>query len=258
MNDKTFSIPRFRAVLRKYMADNRSRLTTISLLTLALMIAIGIGNAMVYADDPQYRGGSQLEFILMMTSTLLIGCWLASTMFTSLSRVSTAASTLTLPATAIEQVAARWLVAVPMFLAWALVCAVIGDIAKVLFSHYVLHTGLRSLPWFMFLTGNRVYTLGGHELYLWLLAILAIQSFYLFGGVIFSSHHYMKTSLAVIVIIAVFNIAIMIVTEWITYLSAQIFSSSLWPMLIDTLPVILVNYWLTWMRFKESEVINRW
>lgn len=258
--NNNFSLARIILYIKKYGAENRNSLAMSGLFVTVMMIIISVVNGFAYMYSDNQRGGVAAELGFMTVAFIISGCFVASVSFRSLWDVRSAVGELMFPVSSLEKFLTRWVYITPGFIAWTLLSAIAADIIKVAVANIIFGGKMIMAPWAELLTASSQEY--GGLMYTVILIAIGIQSFYFLGSVLWKKHCFIKTFWSLGVIFIVYLITVNVIVEsysaqhHIRIDSADIF---------DFLPgwlfvwlIVAVNYVLTYMRLKESEVIHRW
>lgn len=269
-DNNTFSLRRTGLLINKYRREYAPQLLLWSLSLTAILTAIGVLCALYTKAIPSD------EIITLYTSVptelgcftavcILFGLLVASAAFRSMSTPRSALATLTLPASWLDHFAARWIITVPLFIAWALLSAIFADAVRVLVIWTTTGITVPLAPWGAILTGQPG-PLGFTTGMLWecIFTFLFIQSFYLLGAIVWRTHNFIKTTTATWLIGLIYLLVgsgTLLYALWgIGFYSEDIRVLNLSDTAetaIEAL-IILFNYTLAALRFREAETIHRW
>lgn len=263
-SDRIFSPARFGRLCNKYFIEQRRSLLLTSLSLTAVFIAVALMCGLSYARESRFglHIPQPTETGWFVVIFAIWGLLMTSSAFKSLGKPTTALATLTCPASQFEQFLMRWMAVVPLFILWGFASAVLADACRVLMTRYVLWCPAEFMDWWEILKGEPgVLGLPDNMLWILLLTFLTQQSFFLLGAVVWSNHHFLKTLATVWLIWVVY-----MTTGFVQYISFMFdhqqipvgFHDPSLPIGIFSVIVILFNYTLAYMRFREAEIINRW
>ncbi len=244
---------RMMAELRLYVACRRSSLLLRAVALLAAMLLIGLLAGWIDSS----RAVINLQLGVMCVVAMVGGLLAASSAFGEMAGRDSAIDLLMSPASMLEKFIARWIVTVPAYILWAIVCAMCGDLLRVLFIAVSDGDGLGELaPWWSLLTGQSgPFGYPDGLMYVVLMTYLALQSFFLLGSIVWRRYNFMKTLPVVFILGLFYMIEGMLVYDASDARSIDISGLQL---ALISLIVTAVNYTLTYFRFKESDVIHRW
>ena len=255
---QTIDFHRFGLLVRKFIIENGRRFALqFGGITLAMILVF------VFDTYNSYQVTSGEKLVMAAIVTFIYGLVIASGMFRSMGRPVTALSTLTCPASQFEGFMLRWLIAVPLFLLWAYVSALIADVA----SWVCCSICDKEMVW---IDWKSIFEITGYEwdsfdrfdsmVLSFMSNFLFIQSFFLLCGIVWSRNHALKTFGALFVIWSVYMVCLLSVAA--LFINGQYFFNKTLPLgllgMIGRIAGTLFNYLLTYMRFREAEVINRW
>ena len=172
----------------------------------------------------------------------------ASNFMANLGKKSERISALTLPVTSFEMFIARWLMSVPLYIATFLVCFHIADALRLAIFSMLL-------PDYPFAVFN-VFALGEWTMAWYSLALIyfATSSVYILGAVFFIKQSFLKTSVALCILLVVFLAGLFLVH----YSSSSAFTrTSFVPLTIGQWLFSCCTLGLAYVRVKELNVINR-
>ncbi|MDE5750348.1 MAG: hypothetical protein K2H87_06235 [Duncaniella sp.] len=257
--NQQFSLSRLWRVMHRYMVENRATLILGAALILALMLIIG---AILGFQATEELAEAQVEAAATayMCVTALACIIIASGLFATLNTPSGAVSFLTLPATPYEICLSRWIIAVPLCLAWCFACIFLAEAARIGIALMVRVETVYRVPLDLLFAHNM-----GLSIFplLYVKGILTIQSFFLLGSILWRGQNLIKTIGA----IGAIGVFLYLVSSGVTiaciYFGARIpFTFYLAPTAyfsgVLCYILIIFNYTLTLIRLREAEVIQRW
>ena len=281
IKDTFFSLPRFINLCRKEMVENwRS-----NVLRMVLMYGV-MAVVMVWNGYFKYRyhntayfirhanADPAWEFILISFLCFLFafGCLSASLLMEKMKNKTSRLSALMVPATPFEKFFSRWLVSTIVFLVVFLIAFKLADYTRVsIYSliypdakgailpvnlGYLVGSGKR---WYLF---NETYEL------IFVLSIYCfIQSLFVLGSSVWPKNSFLKTFVAVTIIVLIYVVVGIAVGNMLFNGShnrdcSYIFSSITEQQAFNLASIAfvlfaLVNCTLAYFRFKESEIIQR-
>lgn len=259
--DDIFSPARTWSLMKKYVADNRTTLIISGAFVTVVMVLIGLINALAYFDSEQSRTALEAEVDFMLVAFTVGGCLIASVMFKPLWNDKSAIGMLMTPASAFEQWLVRWIIAVPVYIVWALLSAVFADAVKCFAGNYILGGEFSMIPWRDVLNVFNSHT--AFNLYGVLLLFVFTQSFYILGSVVWRKHAFVKTFFAMGVLFMLYAVPSVYVAEMMTQ-SKYVYTGSKADYLFSYAPTqifiwlsVIVNYALTVMRLRETDIVHR-
>lgn len=253
--DSIFSPARCGRLIKKYMMENRATLVMTAIFTAVVMLLIAMINGIASCGDSDPSGGVDDEIGFMLLAFSFNGCIIASTVFRQMWDKNQATALLMTPASAFEQCLVRWIVIVPVYMLWTLVCSMVADTLKYVLFKWVLGKSAAAIPWMDMLCISKpedvVY------LYMVLMIFAVTQSFFFLGSIVWRKNSFFKTFFFFI-----YFIALGIVADCYTNnmpinvsLPRDLLSA---PFQILMWLTLIINYTLTVMRLRESEIIHRW
>lgn len=258
-NKDLFSLTRFGLVVRKFLVENRTPLLLGAALVLVLMLTCGAFLGFQASEDiAEEQMELATDWIRLVTAA---GAGIAASMMFSSYNSPGCVTSLTLPASAAEVFLSRWIVAVPLFFAWCFLSAMAGEAVRLGVGSMMGEETILKVPFTEMLRGvNTTRSFAGMFSPL---NILALQSFFLLGSIVWRGRSFAKT------VGALFGLGLLLylvsagVSVAFLYFKARIpFNVFLSP--FDYVPcwtvyaVILFNYILAFMRLREAETIQRW
>lgn len=258
--DSIFSPARCGRMIKKYMMENRATLVMTAIFTAAVMLLIAMINGIASCGDSDPSGGVDDEIGFMLLAFSFNGCIIASTVFRQMWDKNQATALLMTPASAFEQSLARWIFIGPVYMLWTLVCSMVADTLKYVLFKWVLGKSAAAIPWMDMLCISKpedvVY------LYMVLMIFAVTQSFFFLGSIVWRKNAFFKTFFVVFVLFFIYFIPSAIVAD--NYTNNMPINVSLprdllcAPFQILMWLTLIINYTLTVMRLRESEIIHRW
>lgn len=258
---ETFSAKRMGVLMKKYVVENRmSLLISVGCVTLAMAI-IGLVNGWSYGYSD--LDGNLVEIGFLTNAFFLFGMIVAaSPAFDTMWNQKSAIVTLMTPVSQFEKFLVRWIVSVPCYVVWGLFSAFFADVLKKFFVVYVMGGEIDMIRWRCFLFGGEGVDINSNPtvFYSTLLLFIFIQSFYLLGSVVWRKKNFIKTTYVLVVLFVVYGVAwnIMINTPSPEHFIRKTFTLEFMPMQLFMVLGIIVNYVLTYKRFREADIIHRW
>ena len=256
-----FSAKRMGRLMKKYVVENRMSLLISAGCVTLVMVIIGIINGWSYGYSKW--DGSVVEIGFMTNAFFLCGMIVAaSPAFKSMWDTKSSIVTLMTPASQMEKFLVRWIVSVPCYVVWGLLSAFFADVLKKLFVVYVMGGEIEMLKWRCLLFGGEGVDININPtvFYSALLLFIFIQSFYLLGSVVWKKKNFIKTTYVLVVLFVIYGVAwnIMINTPSPEHFIRKTFGLEFMPMQLFMVLGIIVNYVLTYKRFREADIIHRW
>lgn len=259
--DNVFSPSRCGWLLRKYVKENRnSHLMSVGVFVAVMMLLIAMINGLVCMNYSDPAKGIDGEIGFMLLAFTFNGCIIASVAFRQMWDSRSAASMLMIPASALEQCVVRWIIVVPVYIVWSLLCAVFADVIKYVIFNYILDGNAVMIPWM------NVFGIGWPEqivnIYIVLMLFVVTQSFYFLGSIVWRKNAFVKTFFVMGVLFMLYAIPSAIVADSytnsgpISVVRSDVFTYVPFQMLMWL--TVIINYTLTVMRLRESEIIHRW
>ncbi|WP_300503075.1 hypothetical protein [uncultured Duncaniella sp.] len=270
-NNQTFSLSRMLLLCRRDLSERwRQHLVSIgTLLGILLVIAVMTAFNVSRWNDPETCSYLMITYELpfFIVSLFFFGCLMASTAFKSMSTPAGALSTLMLPASQFEKFLYRWIISVPLAFLLFFVCAVIADWLRVLFVDFYMGIEVSTIDWgkLIFHSADAGFNTDAAS-WIVLLIFFMTQSFFLVGSVVWRRSHFVKTFFSMFVITLIYGrVAVWIYDlfhkEDLFYGAPPLLDNDktvFWSVAILMTVISLFNYLLTYLRFRESEIINRW
>lgn len=204
------------------------------------------------------------EVKLLTVLLFVAGTLFASRTFSPFSSRGQAADALMMPASVTEKFLVRWVVTVPVFFTVMWLMMFVGEMFKIAYLSVYHHIGTIPIEWSeLFTTSNYVCE---HYGWLVIMGFLALQSFFILGSTVWSSHHFLKTLVSVAAIIAVYTIFCVLMAEnmkepgfayptpWILRTPERAYHTFMW----TCGAITLFNWGVTYLRLREAEIVNRW
>ena len=281
MKDTFFSLPRFMNLCRKEMVESWRSNVLRMVLMYGVMAVVLVWNGYTqynYHDSVYFIRHANTDpawgFILMafLWFLFVFGCLSASLVMEKMKNKTSRLSTLMTPSTPFEKFFSRWLISTIVFLVVFLIAFKLADYTRVsIYSliypdakgailpvnlGYLVGSGKR---WFLF---NETYEL------IFVLSIYCfIQSLFVLGSSVWPKNSFLKTFVAVTIIVLIYVVVGIAVGNMLFNGShnrdcSYIFSSITEQQAFNLASIAfvlfaLVNCTLAYFRFKESEIIQR-
>ena len=276
MNEtRIFDFQRMNLLMRRDLHENwRHYLLTGAtmfgvLALIALLTDFAQHDAFHYYNDDMENWHRHIAFVEIGWMTFALFAWgalVASGAFKSLSTPPTALSMLILPASQTEKFIYRWFVAVPFFFVMFMVCAMLADLIRVGFMVSYYEIPARPVDWWSLFVHPKEAGYFSGASFMVMAGFFAVQSFFLLGSVVWTRLSFVKTFVAMMVI----GMLYVWFGSWFYDLMEDPDKWYAAPVIFDDergfilclgtffSVVALFNYCLAFMRFRESEIINRW
>lgn len=270
-----FSFGRLTLLFQKKLAENWRTLLLSCAGLLAFLAVFGI----IFANE-SYDEGLQPEFYsshcakLFTTFIIMVffiaGAYVASISFGSMAGGAPTLGTLMAPASQFEKYLMRWLVAVPLFILLFFFFAFIADWIRVCYAELRFEIDVRPIPWLKlaFRPDDAGYFDGASDFVM--MMFVCMQSFFFLGAIVWPKRSMVKTFVTVAAVSFIYFWVMFWIVETFKpdspcYYAVPAIREELDdPRIITGLADILLaivalfNYWLTYRRFREAEIINRW
>lgn len=272
-NNCFFSFSRFTKVVRKDVMEVWKKHLLRFAVLYGLLTIDFMWLSYLYSDMKNVAGMIyEVEMIVFVWALLLGGCYSASLMGTHLKDKLSRFSALMLPATQVEKFFSRWGLYVLGFIVFYFLAFFLADFTRYLLD-YILWPDMENLtllPFFDYLidNGSSGWNLfyDGLQLFGGITCYFFLQSFFVLGSFVWPKHAFLKTFVAMFAIIIVFVAVLVPVCEMLIYQDLYIpddaitLSEKTVMMICCLLAWLLtfVNWVLSYYRFKELEIINRW
>lgn len=222
-------------------------------------IFIAIDNNGLRSFDGFNRTCLHFEAGWLIATFIIFGIIAGSSLFTTLKTPASRLSTLMVPASQPEKFIERWLLVVPGYIIAFAFAAFIADSIRVGFCEWFLHRDT------VFITLTDIFgatPITREEYGYGILLFLFLQSFFVLGSVVWQKLATVKTFWVLAAIVAIY----VATGPWIAKNFYHPGYSYEAPAILDNDnamyailgAITLFNYALAYLRFKESEIINRW
>ncbi|MDE6443974.1 MAG: hypothetical protein K2K64_06095 [Muribaculaceae bacterium] len=209
------------------------------------------------------RGGGFSELAAFYFIIELIACIFGSMIFSDMKNKKGRISTLMLPASAADKFFIRWLFTVPLMAVVGIIGYYLGDLSR-LFIAWLSNQRVGSEAYHQVLNPFTLF-FDYDTLYLALLGTATyffMQSVYILGGIVWPKLSFLKTFALFYCLEIIFGIAsLFFIRIWsedhLFRISPKNETTILTFILIFLVILTLCFYWLTYRRFKNSEVIYR-
>ncbi len=273
MND-TFSMARIKMLTNKMLRENRGKLLLMTgvLLGSVIIMALlcGYSSYLDYIDTDSYNPDREIhnEIAFGVGMLFLFGTIAASMVAGNMSSKPSRLSVLMLPATTFEKFILRLTLFLPVFVILFIASFYLADFLRFLMMKCLL-TGQPGHEVELF---NLSYLVGNDPddikvIYLICCAVIVTWSFFTLGSSLWERNAYLKTLFALGLIYIAYLLIGISVSEWFTYIGpsggfiiSQVKEGEFIIYAFYTLSVTaaIINYTLSFFRFRESEIINRW
>ncbi|MCI9285404.1 MAG: hypothetical protein HFJ91_06360 [Muribaculaceae bacterium] len=267
-DNQFFSMGRLTLLAKKETSENWRTILLFCAGILGVLTVAGI----FIAHNSYYEGISPLSYSLNSSGWFVIWCrlimvagglYLASVSFHQLSTRTGATQMLMVPASGFEKFLMRWLAAIPIYVILSFVIIYIADLIRMCYAS--LCFGINADALTMFSLSDDDNTPGTVVYGLQFMVLIYIQSLFFLGSAIWPRRSMLKTIVTIIVLaMAYFWFGVWIMNMFsgdVGFYSRMNIpawmNSDLFPATLLGL-VSILNYWLTYRRFCESEIINRW
>ncbi len=270
-----FSFGRMSLLARKELQENwrQIALSWAGIFGLLVIISLLVARGSHYNGiQPEYYSSRSIEnFLGWITVVFLIcGAYVAAYSFKRMATPPGALSTLMTPASQFEKFAIKWLIAVPVYILIFFLIAYVADWIRVYSSYWMFDIEVRPVNVTKILFHQTtdigfVNRLAYHSL----LYFLAGQSFFLLGSIVWPKNSALKTFVCMIAIcfiyvwIGIWFVSLLDISDGDTHLyysGPEFLNDHRLLYVADAFAIIVavINYWLTYRRFREAETINRW
>lgn len=255
MNSDTFCLSRFRHLAVKDLLDNKKKYLLSAATLICVPAIITISNLFLNQHYTFYD-----EVVVFTMILFVCGSIWASVSFSDLGKASGCIEMMMTPASMLEKYILRWIIAIPLFLFFFVISALVADWLRVELipdstpGHFVD----------VFLYKENHYRLSASKYNFFHLCIVSmfflVQSLFFLGSTLWKKLSAVKTFLALLILYAIyFGSGVLIMKIFMptgTY-SVHNFTDSAIVFVIIPLFVLFI-YYIAYVRFKESEIINRW
>ena len=276
IKDTFFSLPRFMNLCRKEMVENWRSNVLRMVLMYGVMAVVMVWNG--YFEYRYWHSG-QIEdpawtflLVVFIWSLWGFGCLSASFTMEKMKTKTSRTSMLMVPATPFEKFFSRWFVFTVVFLVIFLISYKLADYTKVLVyslaypeeKDFIIPVDLSHL------VGERktYYTLcrTGLQFGALLSAYFFVQSLFVLGSSIWPKNSFLKTfASGTVIAIVYFLLAVFMSKMFLengNYYSENVFTgmsedTAMSIMIVVGIFFTLMNWTLAYLRFKESEIVNR-
>ena len=275
MKDTFFSLPRFMNLCRKEMVENwRSNVLRMVLMYGVMAVVMVWNGYFEYRGTYKYQEDPAWIFLLVTFIWALwgFGCLSASFTMEKMKTKTSRTSMLMVPATPFEKFFSRWFVFTVVFLVIFLISYKLADYTRfIIYSlaypeekDFIIPVDLSHL------VGERktYYTLcrTGLQFGALLSAYFFVQSLFVLGSSIWPKNSFLKTfASGTVIAIVYFLLAVFMSKMFLengNYYSENVFTgmsedTAMSIMIVVGIFFTLMNWTLAYLRFKESEIVNR-
>ena len=269
-----FSFGRISLLARKELQENwrQIALSWAGIFGLLVIISLLVARGSHYNGiQPEYYSSRSIEnFLGWITVVFLIcGAYVAAYSFKRMATPPGALSTLMTPASQFEKFAIKWLIAVPVYILIFFFIAYVADWIRVYSSYWMFDIEVRPVNVTKILFRQTDIGFVNRLAYHSLFYFLAGQSFFLLGSIVWPKNSALKTFVCMIAIcfiyvwIGIWFVSLLDISDGDTHLyysGPEFLNDDRLLYVTDACAIIVavINYWLTYRRFRESETINRW
>ena len=275
IKDTFFSLPRFINLCRKEMVENwRSNVLRMVLMYGVMVVVMVWSGYFEYRGTYNYQEDPAWVFLLVTFIWALwgFGCLSASFTMEKMKTKTSRTSMLMVPATPFEKFFSRWFVFTVVFLVIFLISYKLADYTRfIIYSlaypeekDFIIPVDLSHL------VGERktYYTLcrTGLQFGALLSAYFFVQSLFVLGSSIWPKNSFLKTfASGTVIAIVYFLLAVFMSKMFLengNYYSENVFTgmsedTAMSIMIVVGIFFTLMNWTLAYLRFKESEIVNR-
>ena len=275
IKDTFFSLPRFMNLCRKEMVENwRSNVLRMVLMYGVMAVVMVWNGYFEYRGTYKYQEDPAWIFLLVTFIWALwgFGCLSASFTMEKMKTKTSRTSMLMIPATPFEKFFSRWFVFTVVYLVVFLICYKLADYTRfTIYSlaypeekDFIIPVDLSHL------VGERktYYTLcrTGLQFGALLSAYFFVQSLFVLGSSIWPKNSFLKTfASGTVIAIVYFLLAVFMSKMFLengNYYSENVFTgmsedTAMSIMIVVGIFFTLMNWTLAYLRFKESEIVNR-
>lgn len=249
MSSETFNFKRFKHLAVNHFTQNAKKTGLYTLAIFGVMIIWSIFNG---ASAYSQINSVDNEIALFIASLFIFGCLWASLSFSDMGSRSGRKLTLMLPASMAEKFILRWILTVPAFLVLFLIASFFSDIARVLTQPDEL-SRMNYHYFIQFFSSKRMIVFIFVE-------FLFFQSIFFLGSIVWPKLSALKTLATLFIFVFVVFLLSGLIRQIVadTTISANLFDPKSWWTITFFLVATIYIYALSYMRFKESEIIQRW
>ncbi len=269
-----FSFGSMSLLARKELQENwrQIALSWAGIFGLLVIISLLVARGSHYNGiQPEYYSSRSIEnFLGWITVVFLIcGAYFAAFSFKRMATSPGALSTLMTPASQFEKFAIKWLIAVPVYILIFFLIAYVADWIRVYSSYWMFDIEVRPVNVTKILFRQTDIGFVNRLAYHSLFYFLAGQSFFLLGSIVWPKNSALKTFVCMIAIcfiyvwIGIWFVSLLDISDGDTHLyysGPEFLNDHRLLYVADAFAIIVavINYWLTYRRFREAETINRW
>lgn len=259
MNENNiFSPRRFGALCMKHILEGRRDLIAAGALAIIYMLASMF-------SDTFYNTADQVKTVWFYIIFCVAGLVVASLSFRNHSTAPQRLSAIMTPASQFEKYLIAVLSALPLYIAVSFICLVIGDSVGTLIMRLFMPAEA-NISFYDYSYLIQIWPEDTTDVITILTIALAIQSYFFLGSILFKRLSLVKTLLSMtaiwLLLIACAAITIKIFFNPATLVTKPAFFD--WFAHYNWLPeagfifIAMFNYFIAWLRLRESEIINRW
>lgn len=243
-----FSMPRYTALLKAYLAANGRALMLYTIALIGLSVLVGACLGYNLGTRNQFVGdtGASLVFMASYIATAISVCFAvsASLMFTSLQTRASRIATFMFPASLFEKYIVRLTVYLVLFAICFVFAMLCGECTRMLTS--AGDNGSIFTEYMNVLTGSFVaYYIG---------TTLAGHAIFTLGSSLWPRRSFFKTAVAWMAIAIV--IAIFTPISMVRYMTEAMVREN-WLYIIGTYVFAIAVYYLAWLRFSRTQIVQR-
>lgn len=270
--NQIFSFNRFMLLLRHDLREHWQKLALGLAALIGIMVIIGImsvsmvGKVHFINIESWNRRVLFTELGWMTAALYVIGCYVASVAFKSMSTPSGALSGIMLPASQFEKFVYRWVAIVPGFFIVFFLCAMFGDWVRIIYVEARESIAVPTVDWWTLLTDPKKVGYFKGMTTMVLSIYFASQSFFLLGALVWARLSFIKTFVC---LGAVMLFYIWFGSKLYDFFCAPgvLYGEPKWISGADEAvslgvvvccAIMIVNYCLTFMRLRETDMIRRW
>ena len=249
------SLSRIYKLLNQYFREQWKSYLLYSVSTFGVIILIITMNVLMNRNISFYYKDTSTLFFL---GIILYGAIFGSNMFKNLSTKELASHTIMTPALHIEKFIARWIIYVPLFFICFTAFTYLADGLRFIFCeamHEIFPDHFNDNQFRNILSTGP----SGVPIYFSFIFALSVQSGFILGGLLWRKYAFQKTFAVCLCIIFTMATDFIGLSLLLNKYSIATTKESGEILLCTTLTIITLLMWiLSYFRYKESEIINRW